>query len=56
MIWSIPGATNPVQLATTRWVISPGVPRASIARMARSGAAMAYNAIRSPVPGSGEPA
>ena len=34
MIWSIPGATNPVQLATTMWVMAPSSGKPAIARKA----------------------
>ena len=51
-IWSIPGATNPVQLATTRCVVpSTGTANRPIAASASAGAASPYTRIRALVGG-----
>ncbi len=54
MIWSSPGATKPVQEATTRWVIrsrSASMSRSASAFSASCGAQASNLRIRSPVEG-----
>jgi hypothetical protein len=54
MIWSMPGAVKPVQLATIRWVMpaSMPAPSAAIACSASFGASSLYTAMRAPVLGA----